>query len=163
MLILQATTLLSWSEMIKKMMGVGQGKVFARASGKLQLSVRSTSSLESNVLLDIYMQREGEPMNFYCSYKDILYCVRENSTRSTRLRQAEIISSSRSLNSHLKALIMLLIEQNEENHIWTEYDMFVFSYFGFDVLHICYAQTWCLMHIFDNWWCKWMVFKFELI
>jgi len=40
-------------------MGVGQRKFFARASGKLQLSERSTSSLESNVLVDIlYMQRE---------------------------------------------------------------------------------------------------------
>ncbi len=36
---------------------------------------------------------------------------------------------------------MLLMEQNEENNLNKIKDTFVFSYFGFDVLNICYIKT----------------------
>lgn len=101
-------------------MCVGQGKVFARASGKLQLSERSTSSLKSNVLVDIlYVQREKGPVNFFCSCKDIL-CKREIMRENNKCYQQRSFLHFLTLNSHLKALIKLLIKQNEEKHIWTE-------------------------------------------
>lgn len=85
-------------------MGVGQGKVFARASGKLQLSERSTSSLESECAAGyIHAERRGACELLLQLPGFTVLCereiMRENSKCSTRLRQAEIISSCRDLNS----------------------------------------------------------------
>lgn len=44
------------------------------------------------------------------------------------------------LNSHLKALIKLLIEHNEEKHIGTEFKTFRCCNFGFEV-HASYCNT----------------------